>query len=495
MKKQIISLSLCCTCILNAGWLDDAKAKLNRTYDATAAKTSEAYHSAKNKYANYTKEQKEAHKAKITKCSNDLKEKLPQYGLFLEQNYMDVNKRNEDKILTSYIKLKAKNVSSELQSYMPEESLRKLTNATSTLEFTNIVLSELKRVQSELKHNNSEELKSLIKQTEFLMYAWTVPLELFSTKKIYDNSLLNISDSLYKNITKENYQNYTEFIYSMIDFNLINENIIVKKDSDLEGLLKTTPVATLVLGLPNSEDTKGLRAICEEITDSIIEKDAKTYLLENISATLDIEQSKIDKMLDEIAKNNNIFEGPVLFNKNIEKLHEVAIVDNPLNDSWYLMIREYMELQDDFYKMKKEIDKIIKILTILPDSEKQIAQLKQNLFDVDALYRKFDETVRYNIIDLPVSIYADLYFIEFRKGKKWYDDDEKAMGDIAIAYNKSCANMQKYMVSEFAINKVMRITRTLKKEFNEDEWKEIKTRAKLTQDWFNMLNKVQITNK
>ncbi len=69
------------------------------------------------------------------------------------------------------------------------------------------------------------------------------------------------------------------------------------------------------------------------------------------------------------------------------------------------------------------------------------------------------------------------------------------MGDIAIAYNKACANMQKYMVSEFAINKVMRITRALKKEFNDDEWKEVKTRAKLTQDWFNMLNKVKISNK
>jgi len=55
--------------------------------------------------------------------------------------------------------------------------------------------------------------------------------------------------------------------------------------------------------------------------------------------------------------------------------------------------------------------------------------------------------------------------------------------------------MQKYMVSEFAINKVMRVTRLIKEEFNENEWKEVKTRAKLTQDWFNMLNKVEIKNK
>ena len=185
MRKKIIVLSLCCSVLLNAGWLDDAKAKASQAYDSTKSYTSEIYKDSIKKYDNYTKEQKEEYEAKITKCSNDLKEILPQYSIFLEQNYMDINKRNENKILTSYTKLKAKNISFDLQENMPKESMAKLTNSTSALEFTNIVLSELKRVQSELKQNNPKKIKSLIKQTEFLMYAWTTPLELFSSKKIY----------------------------------------------------------------------------------------------------------------------------------------------------------------------------------------------------------------------------------------------------------------------------------------------------------------------
>ena len=173
----------------------------------------------------------------------------------------------------------------------------------------------------------------------------------------------------------------------------------------------------------------------------------------------------------------------------------MSIIDNPLNDSWYFMIREYTELQDNFYNSKKEIDKIIKILSVLPDAEKEIAILKQNIFDVDALYRKLDGVVRYNIIELPVVIYADLYSIQLGEAKEWYDDDERIIEDIAVAYNKSCANMQQYISSEFALERALHTLRLIKKELNEEELEQAKTRAKMTQDWLNMLNKVEVKNK
>lgn len=493
MKKKIIGISLCYAYILNAGWYDDAKLKAHKAYNSSQKYVSATYKDAKGKYENYTEEQKKAYNKKITKCANDLKKVLPKYGLLLEQNYMDINRMNETKTLRAYQQLKTKGISSKLQTYLPKTSINRLSNASSTLEYMNIILSELKRVQKKLKKNNPASILTLMKQTEFLMYSWTTPFELFSTKKIYDNSLLNNSNNLYTHLDKTDYTNYTEFIYSMIDFNLLNGIIIAKKNSNIVGKSTTiSPLALIALGnSPTSEDKKGLKAVCQKNID----EDDIEHIPKNISSTLDIKEEKIEKELNKISKRNNIFEAAMIFNKEHIKLHEVSIINNPLNDSWYLMIREYMELQNDFYKIKEEVNRIKKILTILPNNEKQVATLTQNLFDVDALYRKFDEIVRYNIIDLPVSIYADLYFMKFRKAKKWYNDDEKAMGNIAIAYNKSCANMQKYMVSEFAVNRVMRVTRTMKKEFNEDEWKEIKTRAKLTQDWFNMLNKVSIKNK
>ena len=154
-----------------------------------------------------------------------------------------------------------------------------------------------------------------------------------------------------------------------------------------------------------------------------------------------------------------------------------------------------MEIQDDFYKNKKEVEKIIEILNALPDTENKIAILKEDIFKVDSLYRKLDELVRFNIIDLPISIYADLYSNEVRKAKKWYKDDNKLIANLAVSFNQSCANLKKYMLSPITIDKVLKVKKEIKDEFNDAEWEEVKTRAKLTQDWLNMLNKVKIENK
>lgn len=507
MKKKIVTFILCGG-LLYAGWYDDIKetttkayeqtviyaddmkGTTTKAYEQTVIYANESYNKTKDDIDTYQKAKVLNEQAELNNCIIKLEETLPKYGLFLEKNYMNVNKRNEAKILQSYQRLNSKGIDSNLKNKIDPKILEKFSSATSNLEYTSIVLSELKRIKKTLKDNNQDMLNDYVQQIELLMYAWTTPMEILSTRNIYNQSLLDLSSNLYGNLNKENYENYTKFIYSMLFVNLINETIEIEKDTKVDINVNTFLIGSSALE-QNSDYKNDLENICKEESNII----ADNYLTGNMAITLGIDEEKIDKEIHKIAKNNNLFEGAILFNKNMESLKKVSIIDNPLNDYWYLMIREYMALQDDFYKMKKEIDQIIKVLSILPNTDKQVALLKQNMFDVDALYRKFDETVRYNIVDLPISIYADLYHIEFRKGKKWYNDDEKVMSDISIAYNKACANMQKYMISEFSIGKVMRITRALKKEFNEKEWSEVKTRAKLTQDWFNMLNKIQIKNK
>ena len=499
--------SICSSYLSIMGCENEATEKVEKVYSSTKKVAVEAYsdtkeyandtyHDAKIKYKDYNKDKAKEKKEELETCIFKLEESLPKYGLFLEKNYMDISQNNELKILNSYSRLSnIKKLST--QNKIDNQLMVKLYSSESTLEYIAIILKELKKIEKDLKENNPLRLNELVTRTEFLMYAWTTPMELFSSKRIYESSLLGLSKKLYKHIKKDSYRKYTEFIYSMLNINLINQNIMVKKDTSLDAIPKfyfSKKISGETVA-PTIQDKKALESICLEVLDSILDKTPNEYLFTNIVSTLDIDKEKLEKGITEISKNNYLFESPIFFERNFKNLNLINIIDNPLNDSWYLVIREYMELQDSFYKMKAELEKITKILEILPNTEKKVALLKQNSFDIDALYRKFDEMVRYNIIDLPISIYADIYFIEFKKGKKWYNDDEKAMGNIAIAYNKACANMQKYMVSEFAINKVMKITKALKKEFSDDEWKEVKTRAKLTQDWFNMLNKVKINNK
>ena len=479
MKKKIITISLLCSSLLYANLVEDIKKETNNSI-----------HKTKEKYHNYMNKKEKEKKAIQAECINTLEEHLPHYGLYLEKYYMDVNRKNEAKIIQNYKKLESNGISPQLTQAIDSKLIAKLSYAKSTLEYSAIILSELKGIENGFKKHTLPTDKDSIEKIKFLMYAWTTPMEILSTKNIYNNSLLGLSEELNKHLIKNNYQNYTNFIYSMLYVNLMEESIAIKKKEKLN-LSEKLHLASATLG-EEAKEKKGLSSICTSVKYA---SEVNEYLLNSIGSTLNIEEDSLGKEIDEISRKNNLFESPILFDKKKIALDLINTFKNPLNDNWYLMIREYMALQDDFYKIKKEIDKIIKTLESLPNNEKAVATLKQNIFEIDTLYRKFDESVRFNIIDLPISIYADLYYIEFKKGKRWYNDDEKFMGNIAIGYNKSCANMQKYMVSEFAINKVIRITKTLKKEFNEDEWKEIKTKAKLTQDWFNMLNKVKISNK
>jgi len=500
MKKiNLLILVLVMVTSSQADWLDDMKQKAQSAVDVVSEKSSAAKDSVINKYNSYTQEKAEKHEKKINECADRLEVSLPQYRVAIEQYYLDVNRRNESAILDLYATLQKKGISSKLQASLEPEFLKRLNNSTSTFQFNNIVITQLKKIQKKLKEGDPTQLDNLIQQTRFLLFSWTVPYEILATKEIYDNTLLGLNPALFNSMDKEIFEGYSRFIYSLMYINMVENNIFIEKDNAFIGIAKTA--VNLYLTAPvisyQEEDIVGLRKMCEKIVDSYFKKNVDEYVVENLSKSLGIEEDKIQAEITKVAKNNNLYNTPVfLKSKNVEGLKTVAIVDNPLNDHWYMMIREYMELQDSFYRIKKEVEKIIGIVNAYSNRDSDVARLKRDMIRVDSLYRKLDETVRYNIIDLPISIYADLYKIDFNRVKKWYNDDEEKMADIAVAYNKACANMQKYMVSEFAIKKVMRIQSKMQSEFDiETEWKEIKTRAKLTQDWFNMLNKITVKNK
>jgi len=359
MKKSIVVIVLGYSCILNASFLDAIKEKANVVYDHTKEVTSVAYDTLKentesslketkdfykSSYINHKLEKKKEKEAKLNECIVNFEERLPQYGLFLEQNYMNVNKRNESKILQSYKKLNGNGISQKSQFDMDRETIKRLYTSISTLEYMNIVLSELKIIENKLKQNNPEELDMLVKNIQFLMYAWTTPMEILSTKKIYNSSLLGISHKLYQNIKKNNYKNYTQFIYSMLFINLINFN--PKLD------IQDSSIPYIMIGNKNKENND-TQKICKSILSKYFGKSIDEYMSQIVASTLSIDEDVVNSDINKISKNNLLFEDAVFFDKSINNLAKIDIINYPLNDNWYIMTREYMELQDDFYKMKK----------------------------------------------------------------------------------------------------------------------------------------------
>jgi hypothetical protein len=484
MNKMV--LTVLASTIVYAGWIGDIKQKAD-----------EAKNNALKKYENFQEEKKKKADEKIAQCVQSLKVNIPLYRTAIKEYYFNVNKRNENKVLKAYSSLDKAGINADLNNSISNEVLFELENSKSTFQYSNIILREISEIYSELKNGNIENLDKLVNRIRFYMFAWTAPYEIMSTKKIFENSLLGINPKLFNSLSKDRYNEYAQFIYSLLYQNMIHENIFIAKDSVLSASLKIAMVGPAGLLIDIDEKIIGLENMCKELSDSYFKKDPNEYILKNISNTLSINYDKLESDIIRISKNNNIYDTPAFISsKSIKGIAFLNIDDNPLNDSWYMMIREYMELQNNFYSIKKGIANVIKVLSNHDREKKYIAELKVDMIKVDSLYRKLDEIVRYNIIDLPVSIYSDLYRIKFNRYKKWYNDDEEKMVDVAVNFNKACANMQKYMVSDFGIRKVIKTTSTMKSEFDEEkEWKEIQARAKLTQDWFNMLNKITIRNK
>ena len=96
----------------------------------------------------------------------------------------------------------------------------------------------------------------------------------------------------------------------------------------------------------------------------------------------------------------------------------------------------------------------------------------------------------------------------FKDGDKFLDQSDEIFIDI------SKSNSIEYETISVQVNSDLLFTDTtkdvavlildkkevenineIKDEFNDAEWEEVITRAKLTQDWLNMLNKVKIENK
>jgi hypothetical protein len=273
MRKKLIALSLCSCCLLNAGVLEDAK---NKVIESVNENINKNVDSAKEKLNDYNKEKDEKKKEKLNLCVEEIKTDLPKYALFLEQYYLKTNKNAEDKLLSSYEQLKKEGISTELKTFVDEGLLEKLSNSKSLLEYSNIILSSLKSIQEELKENDKERLDSLIKQTQFLMFAWTAPFELYSTKKVYDKSLLDITSKLFTNIVNSKYDNYSKFLYSLMISNTLNESISNKKDTALSGVAKASLyIYSFGFISPNSEDKKGLETVCTELIENTYLKEPK----------------------------------------------------------------------------------------------------------------------------------------------------------------------------------------------------------------------------
>lgn len=435
MNGKMITLSLCCACMLNAGWYDDIKEAAN----STATFASDTYDQNKKIYDDYSQEKEEKEK----------KEKEDNARQELNNNIKIFNVKNVDGIKLFYKKLNNRDITKEtIDLFVDVEIRAKLEDSTGEIEYLYSLLSGLKKAHNNIKKlttnadmlsgeiEENEDIDDLIKEVKYLMYAWVLPFEILSTADILNNSLFENSKTFYENERKTIYSGYANFIYSLMK----------KRD----------------------------------------------FLYLN---TLSInEKSYLDMITDENNANKSI-----IFMHKPKKNSDDISLSSPMNDNWYDMIKVYIQLQDAFYKIRKEVNGIISTLESTPNQEKIMTDLVLESDKRDKLYRKLDEAVRYNIFDIPTILYSNLYKAEFSKHtgtliKAQLDKDKDKMADTVVHFSFATGAMQQYVTNNTK-HLIIKTQHDFKKEFEDEEWKEIVTRAKLNNDWLKMLRKIKVEDR
>ncbi len=465
MKKIIITFVFLFSGITNAAWFGMVNDKTHEQIE---------------------EEKIEAQK-KITICVKNIAIELEKEKNILKKYYFLQNSVAEKNVLKQYNKIEV----------LPLPN--RLFDAESLIEYMYRVMSEI-NLAKKLFSENKITQEVFIKKINSLIFSWTVPYEILATENIYNHSLMKGAKVLYENINKDIYLDYKKFIFKISPKNikiLLLPNGIYVPQSELKrscerfmtGSLSVEPerASSFFSGIGRGGSVEGFS---DSFSKRFFENSDTFFLDEKI------------KEYDEKGHISIIFDG--IENKITESAYpmdeeKIIIFNNPFNDEWYLMIREYIALQDKFYELNVEINKIILALSKIHSQniEKNISEMEKNLIISDLLYRKLDGIVRYNIIGLPLAIYSDVYRNEINKvsGLWGMGKDEDEIRNIALKYNQTCANMQKYVASDFTKKKFLNTVRVIKESMDDKEYNELKMSAKLSQDWLNMLNKVKVTNE
>jgi hypothetical protein len=185
---------------------------------------------------------------------------------------------------------------------------------------------------------------------------------------------------------------------------------------------------------------------------------------------------------------------PAVAKKAVEPFKK--IITNYFPDSWYLMIREYINTQNTFFNSKNITKDLLKTFLPLTNYEKDnyrehskaIKLISNYSTFADLYFKKIDSLYRFYIFDLPVTMLCKYSYYRARSAKHWLDDKDelkKTLLDFAAI------SEFKFTVAPSTDDWIITTSKELKSSFDEKEYAEIKAQSKLTKEWYNLLPKVK----
>jgi len=165
-------------------------------------------------------------------------------------------------------------------------------------------------------------------------------------------------------------------------------------------------------------------------------------------------------------------------------------------NEWYLMMRQYADMQDAFYRMRELRKKVIEHYarnqgTPGPSTkahDENLAVLINYGFKDDLYFKKLDAVVRYEIFDAPVQNFCWHSILRCKGAQHWINDKQKM--DNALLDFTSLKQF-KFTVSPLTDEMLLWTRKTFKRNYTEQEYKEIEARVKIGKEWYDLFPKIK----
>ncbi len=165
-------------------------------------------------------------------------------------------------------------------------------------------------------------------------------------------------------------------------------------------------------------------------------------------------------------------------------------------DDWYFMIREYDDMEDAYYRQRELKRKIIKYYlekndlqnSLLSDHNDNLAKLLNFNTQDDLYFKKLDTLVMFKIFDVPIQQFCWHSYLRCKGAQHWKDDKvkmNKALLDFASLKEF------KYTVSPQTDDFLLKTRKAFKRNYSDEEYKEIEAQVKISKEWYDLLPKLK----
>jgi hypothetical protein len=167
------------------------------------------------------------------------------------------------------------------------------------------------------------------------------------------------------------------------------------------------------------------------------------------------------------------------------------MVKDFLPDEWYFAIRQYVDIQNSFYKSRDLLNKLISHYTgIVPINDahydlhsKQMNKLNEFAMINDLYFKKLDTLLRNWIFDYPVLFLSGYSYLRCKAAQHWWDD----MEEMQKALLDFCSiDPFKYTVNPDTDEYLIIVRKEFKRNFGDEKYNEIAAQVILRKPWYDL---------